>query len=99
MASTPEKKVKIKVRKYLDDMGAYYSMPVTSGYGNSGAPDFLVCLQGRFIGIECKANGNKPTPLQDKNLRDIEKAGGHSLVVDETNVDFLLPKLYHCITT
>jgi hypothetical protein len=94
MAATPEKKVKIKVRKCLDELGAYYSMPVTSGYGNSGAPDFLVCLDGRFIGIECKANGGKPTPLQEKNLRDIERAGGRSLVIDETNVDDLSETLY-----
>jgi hypothetical protein len=98
MAATPEKKVKVKVRKCLDELGAYYSMPVTSGYGNSGAPDFLVCFKGRFIGIECKANGGKPTPLQEKNLRAIEKAGGCSYVIDETNVDFLLPMLYRCIT-
>jgi hypothetical protein len=97
MAATPEKKVKIKVRKCLDELGAYYSMPVTSGYGNSGAPDFLVCLEGRFIGIECKANGGKPTPLQEKNLRAIEQAGGSSLVIDETNVDFLQPTLYQSI--
>ncbi len=97
MAATPEKKVKIKVRKCLDELGAYYSMPVTSGYGNSGAPDFLVCLEGRFIGIECKSNGGKPTPLQEKNLRAIEQAGGSSLVIDETNVDFLQPILYQSI--
>lgn len=97
MATTPEKKVKIKVRNCLDKLGAYYSMPVTSGYGNSGAPDFLVCLEGRFIGIECKANGGKPTPLQEKNLRAIEQAGGSSLVIDETNVDFLQPTLYQSI--
>jgi hypothetical protein len=97
MAATPEKKIKSKVRNCLDELGAYYSMPVTSGYGNSGAPDFLVCLKGRFIGIECKANGGKPTPLQEKNLRAIEQAGGSSLVIDETNVDFLQPILYQSI--
>ena len=52
MAMTPERRVKTQVRKVLDKLGAYYVMPVTGGYGNSGAPDFLVCLQGRFIGIE-----------------------------------------------
>ena len=98
MASTPEKKVKIKVRKALDELGAYYVMPVTSGYGNSGAPDFIVCLRGRFVGIECKAGGNKPTPLQEKNLRQIESAEGSSLVIDETNVDNLKQLLYTCIT-
>jgi len=98
MAMTPERRVKNQVRKLLDKLGAYYSMPVTSGYGNSGAPDFLVCIKGRFVGIECKANGNKPTPLQEKNLRDIELSGGISLVVDETNVDNLETKLSSVIT-
>ena len=82
MASTPEVKVKKVVRQVLDGLGAYYVMPVTNGYGNSGAPDFLVCLQGRFIGIECKAGKNKPTALQELNLN----AGGVALVVNETNV-------------
>ena len=86
MASTPEAKVKKAVRQVLDSLGAYYVMPVTSGYGNSGAPDFLICLQGRFVGIECKAGKNKPTALQELNLKKIRDAGGVALVVNETNV-------------
>jgi hypothetical protein len=61
-------------------------MPVTGGYGNSGAPDFLVCLAGRFIGIECKAGKNQPTALQEKNLSLIRKAGGTAMVVNEDNL-------------
>jgi hypothetical protein len=78
--------VKKAVRQVLDSLGAYYVMPVTSGYGNSGAPDFLICLQGRFVGIECKAGKNKPTALQELNLKKIRDAGGVALVVNETNV-------------
>lgn len=89
MAATPERKVKSQVRRVLEELGAYYVMPVTGGYGNSGAPDFLVCLDGRFIGIECKAGGNKPTALQEKNLRLIRQANGISLVIDENNVEML----------
>ncbi len=89
--ATPEVKVKQKVKAVLKNLGAYYVMPVTGGYGRSGAPDFLVCYKGRFIGIECKAGNNKPTALQEKNLREIEDAGGSSLVIDEENVvDVLL---------
>ena len=89
--ATPEVKVKSKVKSVLKNLGAYYVMPVTGGYGNSGAPDFLVCYKGRFIGIECKAGRNKPTALQEKNLREIEDAGGVGLVVNEENVvDVLL---------
>ena len=86
---TPEKKVKTKVTKILKELGAYYCMPATGGYGASGVPDIIACYKGRFIGIECKANGNKPTALQQKHLREISIAGGVSLVIDETNIDML----------
>lgn len=84
--STPEGKVKKKVRTILDLLGAYYVMPVTNGFGNSGAPDYLVCYKGVFVGIECKAGENKPTALQLKNLDQIIEAGGQSFVVNESNV-------------
>jgi hypothetical protein len=90
---TPEAKVKKKVKDVLNDIGAYYTMPVTGGYGNSGAPDFIICIAGLFYGIECKANGGKPTALQLKNHDDIRKAGGIALVIDETNVDNLRKEL------
>lgn len=86
---TPEGKVKAKVKKVLGEIGAYYAMPMGSGWGNSGVPDFLACYQGRFIGIECKAGGNDPTALQESNLKAIQKAGGNALVIHEGNVDFL----------
>lgn len=86
---TPEGKVKKRVRKVLDELNAYYVMPVTGGYGNSGAPDFLVCHKGKFFGIECKAGDNKPTALQYKNLHHIQECGGVGLVVNEHNVEQL----------
>tara|TARA_B110000285_G_C14672393_1_gene400956 strand:+ start:57 stop:359 length:303 start_codon:yes stop_codon:yes gene_type:complete len=84
---TPEAKVKKKIVAVLKEHGAYYFYPVTGGFGNSGVPDIIVCHGGRFIGIECKAGKNKPTALQDKNLRDIKAAGGISMVINEDNID------------
>jgi Holliday junction resolvase len=98
MAMTPERRVKAKVRKVLDKLGAYYTMPVTGGFGNSGAPDFLACLHGRFLGIECKAGKNTTTPLQEKNLRQITEAGGIALVVNDENVDVFETELSRLIT-
>ena len=86
---TPEKKVKIKVKSILDKVGAYHCMPATGGYGASGVPDIIACYKGNFIGIECKANGNKPTALQNKHLYNIKKAQGYSMVIDETDIDAL----------
>ena len=90
---TPEAKVKAKVKRILAELGAYYAMPVTGGYGSSGVPDFLVCLRGRFYAIECKANGGKTTALQDKHLADIRGAGGVSLIIHEANVENLRKEL------
>jgi hypothetical protein len=66
--------------------GAYYFFPATYGMGRSGIPDVVCCLRGYFIGIECKAGKNKPTPLQQKELADIIKAGGVSCVINEDNM-------------
>jgi hypothetical protein len=94
MATTPEGKVKAKVKVILKELGAYYTMPVTGGFGTSGAPDFLVCFKGNFVGIECKAGKGKPTALQEKNLHDIAQAGGQALVINEDNVADLKRELF-----
>jgi Holliday junction resolvase len=86
MATTPEGKVKRVVTKQLRELGAYYFFPATGGYGRSGVPDIVGCYKGRFFGIECKAGTNKPTVLQEKNLRDIHQAGGFQVVVNENNM-------------
>lgn len=91
---TPEGKVKEKVKDVLRSLGAYYVMPVTGGYGASGAPDFIVCYKGRFVGIECKAKRGRLTPLQRMNFDAIVCAGGETFLADETSVstlrDFLI---------
>ena len=84
---TPEAKVKAKIKEVLKMERIYYAMPIGTGYGNSGVPDFLCCVNGRFLGIEAKANGNKPTDLQKKNLKDIESSGGYVAVINENLSD------------
>jgi hypothetical protein len=86
VAQTPEVKVKNKVVAQLKALGAYYFYPVTGGWGGSGVPDIVGCYKGLFFGIECKAGKNKPTKLQDLNLRQIDTVGGLALVVNEDNV-------------
>jgi Holliday junction resolvase len=88
MASTPEKKVKLKVRAILDwHDDVYYFTPMSGGYGRSGVPDIVGCYKGVFFGIECKANGGKPTALQVKNLTQIIKAGGKATIINENNLE------------
>ncbi len=89
MPATPEAKVKAKIKDLLKAYKAYYVMPIGTGYGNSGVPDFLCCVNGQFLAIEAKAGSNKPTALQDKNIRDIRNAGGYAMVVNEDNLEEL----------
>ena len=95
MATKPGAKVKKVVVRQLKLLGAYYFYPVTGGYGMSGVPDIVGCNKGTFFGIECKAGSNKPTPLQLKNLKDIELAGGIAVVVNERNMNDIREILYH----
>lgn len=89
MASTPESKVKTKIKAILKEQGVYYAMPIGTGYGNAGVPDFLCCVNGRFVAIEAKAGNGQTTALQDKNLRDIAAANGITFVIREDNIDAL----------
>lgn len=86
---TPEGIVKKKIKDILQSKGAYYTMPIGTGYGAAGVPDFVICYRGRFIGVEAKANGNKPTALQEKHMSAIRSQGGLTLVINETNIDAL----------
>ena len=86
MATTPESKVKAKIKKILKDHGVYYAMPIGTGYGNSGVPDFLCCVNGNFLAIEAKAGKGTTTALQEKNMREIGAAGGRTLVINEESL-------------
>jgi len=87
MATTPEKKVKNDVTKILKEYNAYYFYPATGGFGRSGVPDIVACFRGQFIGIECKAGTNTTTALQDRELASIALAGGHAIIINESNIE------------
>lgn len=91
MAQTPEKRVKTKVESILKAEGVYYFFPATHGYGRSGVPDIIACVNGRFLAIECKAGRNKPTALQVREIESIRKAGGVAVVANEENWDEVRP--------
>jgi Holliday junction resolvase len=89
MALTPEAKVKKKVKEILDQMGVYHFSPMQNGMGRAGIPDIIGCLDGQFLGIECKAGRGTTTALQERELTRIQNAGGYALVVNEENINQL----------
>lgn len=89
MAATPEKKVKDAVKKMLDAAGAYHFFAFMVGFGRSGIPDIICCVNGKFLAIECKAGKNTTSALQERELAAIRRAGGVALVINEQNMDTL----------
>lgn len=86
---TEEGKLKDRVKLWLKQRQAYFFMPVQTGYG-AQTVDFLCCVPqwhnggriARFVGIETKAPGKKPTPRQELCLKQIAEAGGVAFYCD-----------------
>lgn len=79
--STPEGKVKEKVKRVLRSHGAYWHCPVQNGMG-APSLDFICCFHGLFFAIETKAPGKKPTPRQLLTIGEIKTTGGKVFVID-----------------
>ena len=82
---TPEAKVKASVVKLLKKYAVYHFFPATHGFGRSGVPDIICCMNGLFVAIECKAGAGKTTALQDRELKRINDARGVTFVINEDN--------------
>ena len=86
---TPEAKVKAAVVKLLKLHNVYYFFPATHGFGRSGVPDIICCLNSLFMAIECKTIKGKTTALQERELKRIRDAGGETFVINEENINKL----------
>lgn len=99
-ARTPEGKVKDEVRKIFQSINdkwpgrLWYCMPMGQLYGKRGVPDFLVCVNGKFLAIETKAAGGKLSAMQKLELRKIAEAGGYNLIVFPAALE-LLSRMLH----
>jgi len=89
----PEEAVKKKVKAILDELGAYWFMPVAGQFGRAGIPDIIACYQGEFVAIETKAGNNKTTGLQKREIERIRDNGGIALVINEDNLYLIKERL------
>ena len=86
---TPEAKVKASVVKLLKKYEVYYFFPATHGFGRSGVPDIVCCVNGHFLAIEVKAGTNKPTALQVREIEAIRRCNGVAVVANDENWDMV----------
>ena len=80
--------VKKAVKEVLNSLSnCWYYMPVQTGYGVQGIPDFICCVNGEFLAIETKFGKNKLTSWQEKQGDGILAANGGFLVINEHNIE------------
>ena len=75
-----EQGIQTRIIKALSSKGVYVVKVVSAS--RNGTPDLLCCFKGRFIAIEVKRPGEKPTELQNAKLEKIREAGGVAVWVD-----------------
>ena len=89
-----ERDVKAEVKKILNATPkCWWFMPVMSGYGQQGIPDFIVCLAGKFIAIETKFGKNTLSEWQTTQITRIHEAEGIVWVISEASLPTLAPLL------
>lgn len=72
----PETKLQDKAIKYLKDNGIYYINKYGDGRTAKGAPDLLVCINGKFVAFELKVGSNNMQDDQKLHKIWIERSGG-----------------------
>ncbi len=91
--ATPEGIIKSDILGFLRGLDNCEVFPITTGGiydkakgrfrphpGRIGTPDILVCLKGRFIGIEVKSPTGRVSPKQAEVIAAINDSGGFAIV-------------------
>lgn len=92
-----EKQFENQIKKYLQSVGVYplgtprYKMMVSpvgyyekrhgSMFTKSGLPDMHICIKGKSIEVEIKAENGEPSDLQLFMIEQMNDAGGCALVL------------------
>ena len=78
-----EQDIQDKIMDYIKSIGG---LPVKFNnigiYAKAGVSDILACIRGRFVAIEVKKPGNKPSALQDNFINAINSIGGFAFWAD-----------------
>lgn len=81
MSKNQESKLYPKIEKWIRDSYPNAWILRTTEKFRAGIPDFLICADGKFIGIEVKTNDGVLRGIQSYELTKISEAGGKSFVI------------------
>ena len=78
-----EQDIQDKIMDYIKSIGG---LPVKFNnigiYAKAGVSDILACIRGRFVAIEVKKPGNKPSALQENFIDAVNSIGGFAFWAD-----------------
>ena len=76
-----ERAITRTIQRHLDTLDGWWGFKVHgAGQMLNGVPDIVGCYRGRFVAIEIKRPGQRPTALQRHRLDQIASAGGVAVV-------------------
>ena len=80
---TKEQDIQTKIMDYISSIGG---LPIKFNnigiYAKAGVSDILACIKGRFVAIEVKKPGGKPSKLQENFIDGVNAIGGVAFWAD-----------------
>lgn len=80
---TKEQDIQTTIMNYISSIGG---LPIKFNnigiYAKAGVSDILACIKGRFVAIEVKKPGGKPSALQLQFITAINSIGGLAFWAD-----------------
>ena len=78
-----EQNIQTSIMNYISSIGG---LPIKFNnmgiYAKAGVSDILACIKGRFVAIEVKRPGNKPTAVQLHFITAVNSIGGLAFWAD-----------------
>ena len=80
MSPITEQQLQKKIIKYLDARNIWNCKTITTN--RRGVPDILACVEGFFLGVECKSpeRPRSVSQLQQHQIQKIRESGGLAIV-------------------
>ncbi len=76
-----EKNFENKVKRWLKSKNIYHFKYFGNAFSTAGVLDLTLCVNGRYVGVELKAEKGKTSPLQDAHIQQIKDSGGIAIVL------------------
>jgi hypothetical protein len=78
-----EQNIQTSIMNYISSIGG---LPIKFNnmgiYAKAGVSDILACIKGRFVAIEVKRPGNKPSAVQLQFITAVNSIGGLAFWAD-----------------